>query len=84
MLTGQMVTEKGYCYSWMGKPVPRETRIKPMSWAWREYSVQLATLAEKNERGMLEFKINVLRKYFAGKGEQYVSIVRHLEVIENW
>ena len=84
MISGTMISETGYCYSWMGKPVPRETKIKQMSTAWREYHVALATLADNKEHGLLKFKLDVLRKFLATKDETYVSIAHHLEVVEEW
>jgi hypothetical protein len=86
MISGVMENKArdGWCYSWMGKPVPRETKIKQMPTAWREYHVVLATLAENNERGLLHFKLGVLEKYLAAKDETYVSIAHHLEGLWNW
>jgi len=83
MITGIALKDKGYSYTWHGKFVSREG-IKPMSPDMRTYMCVLAELIEHGQRGVFMIKLSVCRKYYDKKGPKYVSVLHHLENMENW
>lgn len=84
MITGLTTTDKGFCFTWHGKPVPQSTQQKIMSHSLRLYMVVMGELAEKKESGLFHLKLRACQKVFDKKGPEYANILRHFENMEEW